>query len=89
MYIIIAKYDGFNYPCVFLLLTSKSEVIYTTAFNHIKNLFSAYHFTLKGDSAMLDYELAARNALKQIFPSLILKDDYFHFAKCLWTRAQK
>jgi len=89
MYIIIAKYDENNYPCVYLLLTSRSEVLYSSAFSHIKNLLLGYNFTLEGESAMLDYELAARNALKVIFPNLILKFDYFHFSKCLWARAQK
>ena len=48
MYIIIAKYDENNYPCTYLLLTSKSEVLYSSAFSHIKNLLLGYKWQQKG-----------------------------------------
>ena len=89
VYVWISKYDEHNVPCLFLLLTSKSEILYTQAFSHIKCLFMAYGFKIDSKYAMLDYEKAARNAIKSNFPMIELKEDYFHFCKCLWVNAKK
>lgn len=89
VYIWIARYDGYNIPCLYIILTSKAEALYNAAFCHVRNLMHIYGYEPDSPCAMLDYEIAARNSLKFAFSSITLKDDYFHFCKCLWTRAKK
>ena len=89
IYIFMTKYENFTVPCLYLLLTSKKEILYNIAFNHIKSLCHTYNYAIETKSVMMDYELAARNAIKFVFEKIVPKDDYFHFVKCLWTRAKK
>jgi len=89
VYIWIAKLDEYNIPCLYIIMNSKSQVLYNACFSHIKNLFTVFGFTVSTTSAMLDYQKAPRNALAAIFPNIVCKDDYFHLCKCLWTNAGK
>lgn len=37
--------------------------------------------------AMMDFELAERNSIKQVFQGIIVEGCYFHYSKCLWKNA--
>ena len=79
IYIFISKYENYTVPCLFLLLTSKKEVLYNAAFSHIKVLCKGYNYNIETKSVMLDYEIAPRNAIKFNFEQIKPKDDFFSF----------
>ena len=89
VYIWLAKYEETNLPCVYILMTGKSELLYNMAFSHVKNLFSAHKYEIQTEYAILDFEKGSRCGLRSVFPQLVIRDCYFHYCQCLWRRAQK
>lgn len=71
-------------PLIYILLMDKKESTYETAFALIKSQFPEWHPI----SFRTDYEKAAMNAIRNIFPDVICKGCYFHFSQALWKRAK-
>ena len=69
-------------------MNSKSEVLYSTCFSHIKNLFTLW-IHCSNNFCYAWHEKTPRNALAAIFPNIVCKDDDFHLCKCLWTNTSK
>ena len=79
----MATYEIVNIPCVYILMTSKSEVLYNSAFNHIKNLCQVHNYEVKTDFMMLDFEKGSKAAMRAVFPQVKVRGCYFHFCQCL------
>jgi len=73
VYIWLAKYDETNLPCVFILMTGKSEILYNIAFGHVKNLCSAHNYEIGTHYAILDFEKGSRASIKSLFPNIAIR----------------
>ena len=72
-------------PFIFVLMSNKSENIYTHLFEYIdKEIFS-----FKCASFMTDYETAMKNALKVIYPEIELRSCWFHFAQAVKKKSSQ
>lgn len=66
-------------------MTHKSEAAYLHIFEYIKeNVLS-----LEGKSFMTDFEVAPRNALRQIYPQSRLNSCWFHFKQAVRRKSHK
>jgi hypothetical protein len=54
----------------------------------LKGALLQNNFFLTPQLVLMDFETAARNALKAVFPQLILKACFFHFTQCIWRKTQ-
>jgi len=86
---IIVRYEGYNVPCVYFLLNSKAEILYKSAFSHLKNLIEGHKLTPAIKSFMCDFEKAIQNSVQTVFDVNVIKGCYFHYVKCLWSKAKK
>lgn len=70
-------------PVIFALLPNKTEKTYERLFWLIKNSIPEFEPT----NFKIDYEVAAINALKSVFPDAHISGCFFHFSKALWKKA--
>ena len=69
---------GNNYPpCVYFLLPNKTKETYRRMFNILRDLVP----NADPDIILLDFELAARNAFKDIFPRTEVDGCFFHLCQ--------
>ena len=80
LYTIHAIKKNKNIPLVYILLTRKHQPLYTRVFERLFEL----NDQLNPDSIMLDFELAAINAISSVFPNASIKGCYFHFSKAIY-----
>ncbi|KAL0809842.1 hypothetical protein ABMA28_011331 [Loxostege sticticalis] len=71
-------------PVVYALLPDKSQNTYTRLFRLIKELLGVTIKTFKSD-----YEIAAMNAVKAVFPQVKVSGCYFHYQKAVWKKAKE
>lgn len=71
-------------PLVFALLPDKTEMSYTRMLEALKNLRPS----LNPKSIMTDFERAAKNAFRKVFPNAEQAGCFFHFGQCLWRKLQ-
>ena len=76
-----------SYPLVFALLPNKIEQTYARLFL-LKGDLLQNNLFLTPQLVLMDFETAARNALKAVFPQLILKACFFHLTQCIWRKSQ-
>ena len=80
------KHDR-TFPCVYAILSGKSEQIYSQFLTRLLNLRQDLH--INPISIMTDFELAAINALKGTFPNVTTSGCMFHFGQCVWRKLQE
>lgn len=71
-------------PTVYILMSNRTERTYLTAFNQLKVLEPR----LNPLSIMTDFELAAINAFKIVFPAVNQRGCFFHFKQYIFRRVQ-
>ncbi|KAG0425952.1 hypothetical protein DMUE_6004, partial [Dictyocoela muelleri] len=80
---IYGEYMGKFYPLIYILLQTKTEDAYTSAFNKINE------FICKSPEAIiLDFEKSLMNGISNIFKASKLYGCNFHFGQMLWRRIQ-
>ena len=88
LYTIHAVVGGQLFPLVFALLPNKTQRTYTIFFTLLKDTIAERDFVLNPETVMLDFEVAARNAVTEVFPMSTLLGCFFHFTQCIWKKAQ-
>lgn len=72
-------------PCIYALLPNKQQQTYERLFNCIKqNIHNFQPVLMK-----IDFETAAINALKTVYPTVTVSGCYFHYAQALYKRADE
>lgn len=72
-------------PAIHCLLSAKTQGLYKTVLDNI-----IIHIPqLKPKASMSDWEPAARNAFKEIFPEIINYGCLFHYTQRIWAKTQK
>lgn len=70
-------------PIFWILMPNKVHGSYVHVWKFLKHNFPNF----KPSQCTMDYELAERNSIKQVFTGIIVDGCYFHYAKCLWKNA--
>lgn len=65
-------------------MSKKSQACYTHLFQTLKELFP-----LNGKSVMTDFELAMRNAIRTVYPTLKMYTCWFHFCQAAKRKASQ
>jgi hypothetical protein len=73
-----------TYPLIYLLLPGKAQCVYELAFEKIKLLVDTRNLKW----AVMDFELAAMNAMVKVFEVEIL-NCMFHYGQMMWRNLQK
>lgn len=71
-------------PVIFALLPNKTRKTYEIMFQLLKSQLTNWN----PKSFILDYEVAAMQAITNIFPETPINGCYFHFSKSLWSKAK-
>ena len=87
-YTIHGYFDGLTYPCVYVLLKGKTQVIYEKMLDEVLNLFPI-GVTPVVETIMTDFEKAAINAFEKKFSDAQVAGCYFHLGQCAWRRIQR
>ncbi|KAI6650563.1 hypothetical protein LOD99_7613 [Oopsacas minuta] len=72
-------------PAVHCLLTNKDDELYVAVIQKIRELVPQ----LEPDCAMSDWEQAARNAVKRVYPGIRVNGCWFHYTQAIWRKTQK
>ncbi|KAL0849657.1 hypothetical protein ABMA28_013911 [Loxostege sticticalis] len=77
-------------PLVYGLLANKSERCYTIFLQILKSVFrSKLNESLQPKIILTDFELAAMNAIKKVFPSCLNKLCFFHLNQSIYRHIQE
>ena len=71
-------------PCVYALLPNKQQVAYTRLFDITKQ----HHHSLAPRNVMVDFEIAALNAIDTSFPDANKKECVFHLSQAIFLKIQ-
>lgn len=89
LYTLHASVHEQMFPLVFCLLPNKSELTYQRMFSLLQEAVrQRIQLELTPETVMLDFEVAARNAVRAAFPQSRLRGCYFHYTQCIWRKTQ-
>ena len=81
---------GVMLPLVFGLLPNKDGNTYIRFFSLVKEKSESIGLTgFSPQRIMQDFEKGLMNACLHVFPGVIVKGCYFHYAQCLWRRIRE
>ncbi|XP_043480989.1 uncharacterized protein LOC122510421 [Leptopilina heterotoma] len=72
-------------PFAWILMERKTTQAYVAAFEKLRNLLPGFRIS----EAMIDFEAALRNALRLVFPGVIIYGCHFHYCQALYRKAIK
>ena len=87
--LINAGHRSESVPVGYIIMSGKSQADYTGVFKELKAFMEADGSTWKLKRAMVDYEIALRNALKEVFPAIKLQGCWFHYCQAIYRRVKK
>ena len=67
-------------PAIHCLMTGKEQGLYKCILESIRNLIPQF----KPTTCMSDWEIAPRNAFKDIYPDIHITGCWFHFTQRIW-----
>ena len=87
LYTLQAEVDGTVFPLVFALLPNKTEATTRRFFSILMSAENDRQSVLTPESWMIDFETAARSAVKETFPNATIRGCFFHPKPCVWKTA--
>ncbi|KAM7310185.1 zinc finger protein Xfin [Ixodes scapularis] len=87
----VKEFQGRNifFPFAFSLLSSKTEDAYLHLFNALLLTCQRHGFVLSPGFIITDFEIAAINALRQVFQASVLHGCFFHLSHNVYRQVQK
>ena len=82
VYTIHAVCNGKVFPCIFALLPNKTVATYELFFREIERHMDGH----TPRDILFDFEQAALNSVRNIFPDVNVKGCFFHLSKNIWKR---
>lgn len=76
------------FPAVYILMEERTEEAYERVFRALKNALPQRRRN-GPDLVSSDFELAAINAFRQVFPAAEERFCFFHFSQALWRKMQE
>lgn len=89
LYVLHGKVFNHFWPLLFGILPDKSEATYRRFFDKVKDLLQSANATIEWQTFLIDFELAAKNAILSSFNSVHIKGCAFHYSQCLWRKIQE
>jgi hypothetical protein len=77
---------GQVFPFIFALLPNKFQDTYQRLLLNVKDKAESYDLEFKPKFCLIDFELAAINALMFVFPDATIKGCFFHYTQCIWRK---
>ncbi|CAN7938308.1 unnamed protein product [Ixodes hexagonus] len=84
LYTVHCKVNGAVIPAVYVLMKSKTEAAYTKLLSVLKSKCAA----ADPSTVLLDFEQAANNAFRRVFPSCQALGCFFHLRQCVYRKLQ-
>ena len=84
LYTVNSIINGEVLPLVYILMANKTEESYKKLFLKLKSLEP----TLSPNTIMTDFERAAINAFRTVFPNSDVRSCFFHFSQCIFRFIQ-
>jgi len=89
LYSLHGDIGGTLFPLVFALLPNKTERTYLRLFSMLKDVVQQrIDRVFTPEIIILDFEVAARNAIHTVFPMATLRGCFFHYTQCIWRKTQ-
>ena len=88
IYTILYDEQGHAPPGAWVLMTHRTEDMYTSLFNVLKEAMPAARNTGPGTFS-IDFEISVANAFTTVFPNSEPQFCFFHFSQSLWRKAQQ
>ncbi|CAF1497202.1 unnamed protein product [Rotaria sordida] len=85
-YSIHAYYDGISTPCIFALLSGKSEQTYTDLFALIFKEMFEFNLPVRLETITLDFEQAVKNVFTKHYPTVTVRGCLFHYGQSLYRK---
>ena len=85
LWTIFAALGRHTLPAIHCLMTAKSQDLYKAVLETICAKIPQF----KPVASMSDWELAARNAIKEVYPLITIYGCWFHYTQCIWRKTQK
>ncbi|CAF1210237.1 unnamed protein product, partial [Didymodactylos carnosus] len=76
-------------PKLYRLLPDKNGSTYISLLHAVLNLFHSNNIFINPKYITIDFEFAAINAIKLVFPNATIKGCNFHFNKCIYKKLQE
>ena len=73
-------------PCVYALLSGKSEVVYKHLLSELKEAALKIKLKLEPKEVLTDFERAAMNAYTYHYPEVKIRSCYFHFGQNIFRK---
>ena len=79
IYTIPAQINGHILPCIYALLPNKTGDTYTRLFREVE-----HHVANSPKGNLIDFERAALNSVRQVYPNREFKGCFYHFSSNIW-----
>ncbi|CAF3119123.1 unnamed protein product [Rotaria sp. Silwood2] len=86
---IIFGFNSMMIPCVYCLSTKQDENIYMKILHNLLRIVQQKGIHFVPERITCDYELAAINAFRSVFPQVHISGCFFHFSQSLWRKIQE
>lgn len=87
MYTMHGEVGGHVFPLVYSLTVRRTQESYERIFTHLRQHAIQLGKELKPERFVVDFELAAINSVKSIFPQTAIQGCLFHLTENIWKRA--
>lgn len=84
LFILMAEIEGRPRILAYILMEKRTSDLYFYVFEYLRDSFN-----IKPGSIMIDFELASREAAREVWPDSSIDGCNFHFAKALRKKASK
>lgn len=86
IYTVHAIFMGHVFPFAYCLCRRKTKETYRIIFGTLKAEAADRNYQLQPTTVLLDFEIGAMNAAREIFPGVIIKGCLFHLNQSIWRR---
>lgn len=76
------------YPLLFALLPGNTNAVYTKLLTKLKTSMADLQFQLAPTTIFMDFDTAAQNAARTVFPGITVKGCFFHYTQAIWRKTQ-
>lgn len=80
--------NGRYVPCIFFLLPSKTKLCYKEMFQHSLDVCRSFGINLNMSVIHLDFEEAVFDAVRSLWPNIVIKGCHFHLSQAWWRKIQ-
>lgn len=88
VYIIHGVFSGQSFPLLYCFMSRKTQVAYVRMLTVVKEKLSEKNIDFVPRRIQIDFEQAAFNAIRVVFPEAEIRGCYFHFGQAIWRRVQ-